>query len=183
MVKIRRRLNSSMASLRASVLDSTSHLQIPDFMTPKTSTSSRQPLTPMERAGASSISLQTDRPNTRGRPTPHTEGSGTALERPNMVLTRPSASSMPMGVDSSRVDDDEDEDVELEENAFNHPATYREQRWIWVPKDQLGLSASVVEDLRRAGVEASDLGASMGAEGQVKVSRNREYQARECMQC
>lgn len=65
-------------------------------------------------------------------------------------------------------------DVPLDEHAFDHPSTWRSAPWIWIPKDTLGLSDTLVEDLRAAGVEAADIGASMNSEGVVKVSRNRK---------
>ena len=73
-------------------------------------------------------------------------------------------------------DDDDDEDYEDEidpnEHAFDHPSTYMEQRWIWIPRDSLGLSKVLVEELREAGVFASDDGAVMDQKGIVEVTRN-----------
>jgi hypothetical protein len=85
--------------------------------------------------------------------------------------------------------DEEDEDAEeyFEEHAFDHPSTcvssdvnfnsvlmavnsYVEQVWIWVPKDPLGFSEVIVEDLKASGIDASDLGASMDESGTVEVS-------------
>ncbi|RXW15422.1 hypothetical protein EST38_g10427 [Candolleomyces aberdarensis] len=64
-----------------------------------------------------------------------------------------------------------DEDQE-DEHAFDHPSTYQEQPWIWIPKDVLGLSNILAEELRGAGVEASDVGALMDEKGVVEVRRN-----------
>ncbi|KAF9261249.1 DUF221 family protein [Marasmius fiardii PR-910] len=76
-----------------------------------------------------------------------------------------------LGVDLS--DEDEEEDEELQdEHAFDHPSTYEEQRWIWVPKDTLGLSEILVRELHEKGVDASDLGAVMDERGVVEVTRN-----------
>ncbi|KAF8314940.1 hypothetical protein DL93DRAFT_2042726, partial [Clavulina sp. PMI_390] len=66
-------------------------------------------------------------------------------------------------------DDDGEEDVD--EHAFDHPSTYKPAPTIWVPKDKLGLSDVLLEELRDAGVDASDLGASMSEKARVKVTR------------
>jgi hypothetical protein len=68
--------------------------------------------------------------------------------------------------------DEEEADEEFEEHAFDHPSTYADQAWIWLPADPLGFSALIAEDLRAAGVDASDLGATMDKHGTVEVSRN-----------
>jgi hypothetical protein len=72
---------------------------------------------------------------------------------------------------------DEDEDDECggdedDTHAFDHPSTYVEQPWIWIPRDPLGLSQVLVEELKEAGVYASDLGAAMDRKGVVEVSQN-----------
>lgn len=70
-------------------------------------------------------------------------------------------------------DDDEGEDeAEQDEHAFDHPSTYVEQSWIWIPKDTLGLSEVLVQELKDAGVDSSNLGATMDEHGIVEVSRN-----------
>ncbi|KAK7039088.1 phosphate metabolism protein 7 [Paramarasmius palmivorus] len=66
--------------------------------------------------------------------------------------------------DSQREDDDDP-------HAFDHPSTYKPQRWIWVPRDQLGLSRALVQYLKDRGVEASDEGADMDMKGVVEVTR------------
>jgi hypothetical protein len=78
------------------------------------------------------------------------------------------------GTDLSDEDDDDDdgEEEELAEHAFDHPSTYVEQPWIWIPKDGLGLSALLVNDFHAAGVDASDLGATMDDHSVVNVTRN-----------
>jgi len=63
---------------------------------------------------------------------------------------------------------EEDED----DHAFDHPATYVDQPWIWLPKDLLGLSEVLVSELKAAGVDASDVGAMMDEKGVVEVTRN-----------
>ncbi|KAJ8076810.1 phosphate metabolism protein 7 [Marasmius tenuissimus] len=77
----------------------------------------------------------------------------------------------PAGIDLSDEDEEEDEEMQ-DDHAFDHPSTYEEQRWIWVPKDTLGLSEILVKELHDKGIEASDSGATMDAKGVVEVSRN-----------
>ncbi len=69
-------------------------------------------------------------------------------------------------------EDEEDEDKDFDVHGFDHPSTYEEQPWIWVPKDPLGISSYFVKDLRAVGVEASDEGATMDPGGTVEVQRN-----------
>jgi hypothetical protein len=71
-----------------------------------------------------------------------------------------------------RAAEEEDEEEEFEEHAFDHPSTYADQAWIWLPHDLLGFSELMAEDLRAVGVEASDLGATLDMNGTVEVSRN-----------
>ncbi|TEB37492.1 DUF221-domain-containing protein [Coprinellus micaceus] len=74
----------------------------------------------------------------------------------------------------SKVDDTDSDDEEEEDDthAFDHPSTYQEQPWIWIPKDVLGLSEILAQDLRSGGVDASDVGAFMDEKGVVEVRRN-----------
>lgn len=67
-------------------------------------------------------------------------------------------------------EDEEDEDFDV--HGFDHPSTYAEQPWIWVPRDELGLSHYFVSDFRASGVEASDDGATMDVKGDVEVNRS-----------
>lgn len=80
-------------------------------------------------------------------------------------VTRPAETRE--GCDSEEDDVDTDFDV----HGFAHPSTYTEQPWIWVPKDELGISQVLVQELRESGVEASDEGASIDAGGTVEVQR------------
>ncbi|KAF7376421.1 hypothetical protein MSAN_00057600 [Mycena sanguinolenta] len=75
-------------------------------------------------------------------------------------------------VDLSDEDVSSDEEEEQDDHAFDHPSTYVEQPWIWIPKDRLGLSKLLVDDLHASGVDASDLGAVMDKKGIVEVTRN-----------
>ncbi|PFH52049.1 hypothetical protein AMATHDRAFT_57827 [Amanita thiersii Skay4041] len=63
-------------------------------------------------------------------------------------------------------------EIENDKHAFDHPSTYVEQAWIWIPKDYLGLSEVLIRELEEAGVEASDIGAVMDEKGIVEVTRN-----------
>jgi hypothetical protein len=73
---------------------------------------------------------------------------------------------------SSDEDSNEGDDSTDDEHAFDHPSLYRDQPWIWMPKDTLGLSEVLVKEFKEAGVGASDIGAVMDSEGIVEVSRN-----------
>lgn len=73
-------------------------------------------------------------------------------------------------IDAPTVDDDSDDETD-DENAFDHPATYVDQPWIWIPKDPLGLSGILADELKASGVDASDLGATMDYKGIVEVTR------------
>ena len=68
--------------------------------------------------------------------------------------------------------DDTDEESEDDVHAFDHPSTYVDQPWIWIPTDHLGLSSLLVKELMDVGVCASDAGAEMREDGTVEVSRN-----------
>ncbi|EIN07901.1 hypothetical protein PUNSTDRAFT_70309 [Punctularia strigosozonata HHB-11173 SS5] len=71
-----------------------------------------------------------------------------------------------------RGEGEESEDEEFEDHAFDHPSTYEDQMWVWLPKDTFGFSELLVEEFKKAGVDASDLGSSMDAKGTVEVTRN-----------
>ncbi|ESK88187.1 duf221 family protein [Moniliophthora roreri MCA 2997] len=66
---------------------------------------------------------------------------------------------------------DPNQEDEEDPHAFDHPSTYKAQRWIWVPRDELGLSRTLVQYLKNHGVEASDEGADMDSKGVVEVTR------------
>lgn len=69
-------------------------------------------------------------------------------------------------------DEDDEDDDDPNDRAFDHPSVYKAQQWIWVPKDALGLSVVLVDDMKAAGVDASDTGAQMDEKGIVEVTRN-----------
>ncbi|KAG8704283.1 hypothetical protein FRC09_003651 [Ceratobasidium sp. 395] len=69
-------------------------------------------------------------------------------------------------------DSDSEDDSDLDDFAFDHPSTYKDAPWIWLPKDELGISDLLVKELHDAKVEASDTGATMNKKGIVEVIRN-----------
>ncbi|KAI0826040.1 phosphate metabolism protein-domain-containing protein [Irpex lacteus] len=74
---------------------------------------------------------------------------------------------------AKREGEDGDEfDQDFDIHGFDHPSTYEPQPWIWIPKDELGVSEWLVKELRDGGVEASDEGSTMDRKGNVEVQRN-----------
>ncbi|CAE6462438.1 unnamed protein product [Rhizoctonia solani] len=69
-------------------------------------------------------------------------------------------------------DSSSEDDSDLDDFAFDHPNTYKDAPWIWIPKDTLGMSTVLLKELHAAKVEASDEGAEMDEKGLVIVSRN-----------
>ncbi|KAG8922564.1 hypothetical protein FRC02_011782 [Tulasnella sp. 418] len=69
-------------------------------------------------------------------------------------------------------DDGDSSDDDNEDHAFDHPSTYVDAPWIWIPKDDLGLSTYLVTELIESGVQASDIGAFIDKKGNVEVVRN-----------
>ncbi|CUA72941.1 Phosphate metabolism protein 7 [Saccharomyces cerevisiae S288c] [Rhizoctonia solani] len=65
-----------------------------------------------------------------------------------------------------------EDDSDLDDFAFDHPNTYKDAPWIWIPKDTLGISAVLLKELHAAKVEASDSGSKMDEKGLVTVSRS-----------
>ena len=86
------------------------------------------------------------------------------------VVVHPPPSSSVEHTDVNLSDDDSDSD--FDDYGFNHPSTYADQPWIWLPKDDLGLSDLLVTELRDGGVDASDEGSYMDRYGNVEVSRS-----------
>ena len=58
----------------------------------------------------------------------------------------------------------------LDENTFTHPALWREQPTVWLPRDQLGLSKEAVERARRRNVLITDENATIDEKGKVDIS-------------
>lgn len=68
-------------------------------------------------------------------------------------------------------DSDSEDEEDTDPHAFDHPSTYVEQPWIWIPRDELGLSEMLVKELTEAGVGASNRGTKMDEKGVVEVTR------------
>ena len=101
----------------------------------------------------------------RTKSTQHSGDSGhtKASRRPQFAPAAPKR---------THVEEEGDEDEDFDVHGFDHPSTYAEQPWIWVPRDQLGLSAVFVREFRALGVHASDEGAVMDERGNVEVNRS-----------
>ncbi|KAG8984560.1 hypothetical protein FRB90_005237 [Tulasnella sp. 427] len=109
------------------------------------------------------------RQNTRKSDVSKEQGKGKSPEGTN---PSPEQTLRP-GIDSRTTDNDNDDDEDdLEDNAFKHPSTYKPMPIIWIPKDDLGLSVLLVEELNQAGVIASDVGAFISEAGNVDVMRS-----------
>ena len=115
-----------------------------------------------------------------GQPNEHSELRRTTSHLSNHLsatspsLTHSSADrSNPTKAFSPLASENEDEDVDkdFDVHGFDHPSTYREQPWIWVPRDIFGISSTVVRELRENGIEASDEGSTMDRDGTVEVTR------------
>ncbi|KAF8972897.1 hypothetical protein BDZ97DRAFT_1912502 [Flammula alnicola] len=52
-------------------------------------------------------------------------------------------------------------------HAFDHPSTDVDQAWIWLPKDPLGLSEFLMDELKAVALDAN-----MDEQGVVEVTRN-----------
>lgn len=132
----------------------------------------------------------------QGSTSPHSEGHGAELRHqseasrktpssPSIADARSALSEKPSSHADSRPvvlpaqtrggqesDEDEDDvDSDFDIHGFAHPSTYTEQLWIWVPRDELGISKVLVRELRQSGVDASDEGASIDTGGTVEVQR------------
>lgn len=83
--------------------------------------------------------------------------------------TQQTKSNIPVFDPATPVDTDFSSEDDHDEHAFDHPSSHIDQRWIWLPCDQLGLSELLANDLKAASV---DVGASMDEKGIVEVTRN-----------
>ena len=92
--------------------------------------------------------------------------------QPDLPAHERSVTAMPGAMQEFNLEDDEDVDKDFDEFGFDHPSTYTAQPCIWIPKDELGLSEMIVKQFQKAGVDASDGGATMGRKGTVEVQRN-----------
>ncbi|KAF8160922.1 DUF221 family protein [Crassisporium funariophilum] len=112
-------------------------------------------------------------------PRPHEPTAETTAVATSSASKRSEASSkrvkLPVFDEAAPAVEDSDSSAdEQDENdhAFDHPSTYVDQTWIWLPKDPLGLSEFLASDFQVAGVDASDIGAVMDEKGVVEVTRN-----------
>ncbi|EKM57367.1 uncharacterized protein PHACADRAFT_194921 [Phanerochaete carnosa HHB-10118-sp] len=98
----------------------------------------------------------------------HRSGDSSLTKAPRRLPQfAPAAPKRPVAAE-----DEGDVDEDFDAHGFDHPSTYEEQPWIWVPKDALGLSEVFVREYRTLGVEASDEGAVMDERGNVEVNRS-----------
>jgi len=98
------------------------------------------------------------------------DGGDQAHNQQDSRPDRPIQSAIPENLYA--IEDSDSEDDDIEDNAFNHPSTYKNTPVIWIPKDDLGLSTQLLAELNAAGVYASDVGAFMDINGNVDVTRN-----------
>jgi len=66
-----------------------------------------------------------------------------------------------------------DEDVfgKLNDNAFEHPALWREQPTIWLPRDPLNISQDAVRRAKAKGILITDDDATLDNKGKLDISR------------
>lgn len=67
---------------------------------------------------------------------------------------------------------DAEMDGGLNHNAFEHPALWRDQPTIWLPRDPLGLSQEAVSRARRRNVLITDDDATIDEKGKVDITRD-----------
>lgn len=64
------------------------------------------------------------------------------------------------------------EDGTSMKNAYLNPAFYREQPKLWLPRDQLGLSAEQVQKAREHGVDITDEDATIDQKAKLELQRD-----------
>lgn len=57
-------------------------------------------------------------------------------------------------------------------NAYLNPAFYKEQPKLWIPRDQLGLSAEQVQKARSHGVDITDEDATIDEKAKLEIQRD-----------
>lgn len=57
-------------------------------------------------------------------------------------------------------------------HAYLNPAFYRDQPTLWLPRDQLGLSAEQVSKARSHGVDITDEDATVNEKGKIEIQRD-----------
>jgi hypothetical protein len=60
----------------------------------------------------------------------------------------------------------------LNQMAFEHPALWRDQPTVWLPRDQLGLSKEAVERGRRRNILITDDDATIDEKAKVEITRD-----------
>jgi len=126
----------------------------------------------VDKSMAKTIKVVQDHDSSGDEGVPRTSRSS---GRRNLPTIAPSAPGLKNAVPKDRDGDgdvDSDDDLDFDENGFMHPSMYTNQPWIWIPKDEFGVSERLVKEYQAAGVEASDLGAFMDMRGDVEVHRN-----------
>ena len=78
------------------------------------------------------------------------------------------------GMNDNNEQDDNYDELEggLGENTFHHPALYRNQPTIWLPKDSLGLSSEAVQNARARGIDITDQEADINDKGKLEIYRD-----------
>lgn len=115
-----------------------------------------------DRASMNSHEEKDRQPSRASTPSSHSS-------RHSSVQIAPPAEALKTQGDIDGDGDDDDAEEDVDEHAFDHPSTYKPAPWIWIPKDELGLSDVILEELRAVGIEASDVGAIMTDKARVKV--------------
>ena len=72
------------------------------------------------------------------------------------------------------LEDDSYDELEggLGEHTFHHPALYRAQPTIWLPRDNLGISKEAVRNARARGIDITDQDADINEKGKVDIHRD-----------
>ncbi|KAI0076271.1 hypothetical protein K474DRAFT_1285297 [Panus rudis PR-1116 ss-1] len=171
---VRRRINAPVAKLSKKV-----QKEVAKTVLPQEKPASVDEITDTHGAVSTSAHSNSRVPNNveaePARSSTSTKSSKSSKSKSKLPTFAPAA---PAQVGVARSQDrvgggeDEDEDNDFDENGFNHPSTYAEQPWIWVPKDPYGISKVLVQELQGASVQASDIGATMDEHGTVEVERN-----------
>ncbi|KAG2015869.1 DUF221 family protein [Coprinopsis cinerea AmutBmut pab1-1] len=160
---VRRRVKKTVEEIKGRSSDDSAKAPLADGAAEMAAVTSLEML---ERHMGGELQRQKTNDSTHSQHSNHSNRSNRSDNKPKVVFDAP-APRVTMSDDS----DDSDEEA-ADDHAFDHPSTYQEQAWIWIPKDPLGLSEVLAKDLRSAGVDASDVGAFMDEHGVVEVRRN-----------
>ncbi|KAG8744488.1 hypothetical protein FRC10_010053 [Ceratobasidium sp. 414] len=129
---------------------------------------------PLGESSATAPQLPTPKLLTRSNTHESQESKRSKRSHEGKLAVAPAAPALRSSISG---DSDSEDDSDLDDFAFDHPSTYKDAPWIWIPKvmrrqDDLGISDVLVKELHAAKVEASDLGAKMDKKGVVEVIRN-----------